>query len=83
MPTVTTVNPATGVALQTYSAFGEAEVDAALGKAHGAYRGWSGRPVGERTDLLRSVGKLLTERREEYAALITAEMGKPLAEALA
>ena len=40
-------------------------------------------PVGERTDLLRTVGKLLTERREEYAALITAEMGKPLAEALA
>ena len=34
-------------------------------------------------DLLRGVGKLLTERREEYAALITAEMGKPLAEALA
>jgi hypothetical protein len=33
--------------------------------------------------LLRSVGKLLTERRDEYAALITAEMGKPLAEALA
>ena len=30
-----------------------------------------------------AVGKLLTERREEYAALITAEMGKPLAEALA
>ena len=28
------------------------------------------------------VGELLTERREEYAALITAEMGKPLAEAL-
>ena len=37
----------------------------------------------ERLALLRGVGKLLTERREEYAALITAEMGKPLAEALA
>jgi succinate-semialdehyde dehydrogenase/glutarate-semialdehyde dehydrogenase len=29
------------------------------------------------------VGALLTKRRDEYAALITAEMGKPLAEALA
>jgi succinate-semialdehyde dehydrogenase/glutarate-semialdehyde dehydrogenase len=45
--------------------------------------GWSARPLGERTDLLRAVGKLLTERREEYAALMTAEMGKPLAEARA
>ena len=56
---------------------------AALAGAHAAYLIWSARPLGERTDLLRAVGKLLTERREEYAALMTAEMGKPLAEALA
>jgi succinate-semialdehyde dehydrogenase/glutarate-semialdehyde dehydrogenase len=83
MATLTTVNPATEAALEVYDAFGEAEVDAALERAHVAYRSWSSRPLGERTDLLRSVGKLLTERREDYAALITAEMGKPLAEALA
>ena len=53
-----------------------------MAEAHAAYLAWSSRPLGERTDLLRTVGKLLTERREEYAALITAEMGKPLAEAL-
>jgi succinate-semialdehyde dehydrogenase/glutarate-semialdehyde dehydrogenase len=83
MATVTTVNPATEAALEVYEAFGEDEVDAALERAHDAYGSWSSRPLGERTDLLRSVGKLLTERREEYAALITGEMGKPLAEALA
>ena len=41
------------------------------------------KPVHERTELLRRVGKLLSERRDEYAALITAEMGKPISEALA
>jgi succinate-semialdehyde dehydrogenase/glutarate-semialdehyde dehydrogenase len=80
---ITTVDPATGLGLATYDVFDEARVDRALGSAHAAYSVWSARPLPERTDLLCSVGKLLTERREEYAALITAEMGKPLAEALA
>ena len=80
---ITTVDPTTGRALATYDPFGEAEIDAALGGAHAAYVAWALVPVSERTELLRIVGKLLTERREEYAALITAEMGKPLAEALA
>ncbi len=82
-PTITTIDPATGADLATYDAHDEAAVDAALARAHTAYESWSAVPLDERCDLLRSVGKLLTERREDYAALITAEMGKPLAEALA
>ncbi|HEY0642915.1 MAG TPA: NAD-dependent succinate-semialdehyde dehydrogenase [Nocardioides sp.] len=82
-PTITTVDPATGLDLATYDVHDEAAVDAALAAAHAAYVHWSQRPVAERCDLLRAVGKLLVERREDYAALITAEMGKPLAEALA
>jgi succinate-semialdehyde dehydrogenase/glutarate-semialdehyde dehydrogenase len=81
--TITTVDPATGTELATYDAFGEADIDAALAGAHAAYEAWSQVPVAERTDLLRTLGKLLTERREEYAAIITEEMGKPLAEARA
>jgi succinate-semialdehyde dehydrogenase/glutarate-semialdehyde dehydrogenase len=81
--TITTVDPATGRDLATYDVFDEAAVDGALGSAYAAFQTWSARPLPERTSLLTSVGKLLTERREEYAALVTAEMGKPLAEALA
>jgi succinate-semialdehyde dehydrogenase/glutarate-semialdehyde dehydrogenase len=82
-PTITTVDPATGLDLATYDVHDEAAVDTVLAAAHAAYVHWSQRPVAERCDLLRAVGKLLVERREDYAALITAEMGKPLAEALA
>ena len=81
--TLTTVDPATGADLATYDVHDEDAVDAALAAAHAAYDVWSLVPLAERCDLLRSVGKLLVERREEYAALITSEMGKPLAEALA
>ncbi len=81
--TITTVDPATGTELATYDAHDEAGVAAALARAHAAYLAWSARAVSGRTGLLVAVGKLLTDRRAEYAALITAEMGKPIAEALA
>ena len=71
---ITTVDPATGLPLATHDSTGEEGVAAALEQAHAAYLDWSSRPLGERTDLLRSVGTLLTERREDYAALITAEL---------
>ncbi|MBZ5740932.1 aldehyde dehydrogenase family protein [Nocardioides mangrovi] len=79
---VVTRDPATGEVLASYAAHDEAGVEAALAATYAAAQVWAATPLAERLGLLRSVGKLLTERREEYAALITAEMGKPLAEAL-
>jgi succinate-semialdehyde dehydrogenase/glutarate-semialdehyde dehydrogenase len=80
---VVTVNPATGSPLAKYPSFTADQVEDALAQAADAARGWAVVPVDARADLVRRVGALLTERRDEYAALITAEMGKPLAEALA
>ncbi|WP_028642814.1 NAD-dependent succinate-semialdehyde dehydrogenase [Nocardioides sp. URHA0020] len=82
MSTVVTRNPATGEELRRYAAHDEAGVEAALVAVHAASQVWGSTALPERLALLRGVGKLLSERREEYAALITAEMGKPLAEAL-
>jgi succinate-semialdehyde dehydrogenase / glutarate-semialdehyde dehydrogenase len=79
---VVTRNPATGEELRRYPAHDGAGVDQALADVHAAAATWASTPLDERLALLRGVGKLLTERREEYAALITAEMGKPLTEAL-
>ncbi len=80
---VTTVDPATGSVLGHYPADGWEEIDAALAEATAAATLWAGAPLDDRLALLRRVGKLLTERRDEYAALITAEMGKPVTESLA
>ncbi|MFT3873911.1 MAG: aldehyde dehydrogenase family protein [Nocardioides sp.] len=79
---MTTHNPATGGVLASYDAHDEVAVEHALAETHAASHAWAATPLSERLALLRVVGKLLTERREEYAALITAEMGKPVAEAL-
>jgi len=80
---VTTVDPSTGTVLHRYPADGWEQIDAALTSAAAAAQLWSETPLEERLDLLRRVGKLLAERRDEYAALITSETGKPVLEALA
>lgn len=82
MSAIVTRDPATGEVLATYPAHDEAGVELALAQTHAASAVWAATPLAERLDLLRSVGTLLSERREQYAALITAEMGKPLAESL-
>jgi succinate-semialdehyde dehydrogenase / glutarate-semialdehyde dehydrogenase len=81
-PYVVTRDPATGHELQRYPAHDEAGVECALADASAAAATWAATPLKERLSLLRAVGALLTERRAAYAALITAEMGKPVTEAL-
>ncbi len=80
---VVTRNPATGAELQRYETHDDAGIEQALADVAQASGVWAATPLEDRLSLLRGVGKLLTERREEYAALVTAEMGKPLSEALA
>jgi succinate-semialdehyde dehydrogenase/glutarate-semialdehyde dehydrogenase len=80
---VTTINPATSEPLAEYLSFTPLQVEDALARAANAARAWCDVPVEARAEFLRRVGALLTERRDDYGALITAEMGKPLAEALA
>ncbi|HEY3014056.1 MAG TPA: aldehyde dehydrogenase family protein [Nocardioides sp.] len=79
---VRTFDPASGAPLASYAAHGWGDVSGALDDARSAYTEWSQLEPASRLALLVRVGELLTERRDEYAALVTAEMGKPLSEAL-
>ncbi|MBI4944371.1 MAG: aldehyde dehydrogenase family protein [Actinobacteria bacterium] len=79
---VVTRDPATGRELARYRAHDDAGIEAALAAAHAASEGWRATPLADRLALLRAVGGLLTARRSVYASLVTAEMGKPLTEAL-
>jgi succinate-semialdehyde dehydrogenase/glutarate-semialdehyde dehydrogenase len=80
---IRTINPATGEELATYAAFTDKAIEEAVAQAHAATSEWGALPVAERAARLGAVGKILRDRREELAHLITAEMGKPLPEALA
>jgi succinate-semialdehyde dehydrogenase/glutarate-semialdehyde dehydrogenase len=78
------VNPATGETVKTYPTISDSDLDAAIAAAHDAHNGWSrGSSVEERAALIRRVGELHTERRDDLAAIIVREMGKPIEQALA
>lgn len=76
------INPATGEQLADYPTMTDAELRAAVGSAAAAYRRWSATPVAERVALVRRVGDLHEQRRDELAAIIVREMGKPIEQAL-
>ncbi|KQP84425.1 NAD-dependent succinate-semialdehyde dehydrogenase [Aeromicrobium sp. Leaf291] len=76
-------NPATGEVVQEYPTASDADVENAVTAAHEAFRTWSrSSTVAERAELVRRVGALHHERRDELAAIIQREMGKPLEECL-
>jgi succinate-semialdehyde dehydrogenase/glutarate-semialdehyde dehydrogenase len=78
------VNPATRETVQSYPTISDDALDHAIASADQAHRGWSrSSTVAERAALIRRVGELHTERREQLAAIIVREMGKPVEQALA
>lgn len=80
---VVTVDPTTGAELARYPAHTAEQIDDLLDRAGTAFIGWRHLALKQRAEVLERTAELLRLRREDYAALITAEMGKPLAEARA
>ncbi|MFJ2958410.1 NAD-dependent succinate-semialdehyde dehydrogenase [Streptomyces sp. NPDC087270] len=76
-------DPATGTLVKTVAGASVADGLAALAAADTAFPAWAATPARARAELLRRTFDLLRERAEEFALLITTEMGKPLAEARA
>ncbi len=56
------------------------DVERAVASAQRGFAVWSRMPAPARGDVLRRVGDLLVQRKEEIADLMTREMGKPLTE---
>ena len=77
-----TTNPYTGEVVKTFPDATDAEVDAALDKAHGAFLSWRTTPFKERAAVLSKAADLARQRREDLARLNTLEMGKIFAESL-
>ncbi len=78
-----TVNPATGERVSSIADWQDNELESALAAVDDASAAWRRRPLAERCRLLESAGEVLGAQREQLAGLITLEMGKLRAEALA
>lgn len=48
-----------------------------------AFQRWQNTSIQERSELLRSLGKVMEKNKNGYAKLITEEMGKPIRQSIA
>lgn len=81
--TFTVINPATGEHTKEYPGWEPAQLEAALAQTAAARSAWAAKPLAERTRLLRRAGEVLLAHRDEYAQLMSREMGKLIGEARA
>jgi succinate-semialdehyde dehydrogenase / glutarate-semialdehyde dehydrogenase len=79
--TVEVNNPGTGEILGTVPKMGANETWRAIEAAKDAFSDWSRRPAKERSNLMRRWYDLIMANVDDLGALMTAEQGKPLAEA--
>lgn len=75
------IDPATGKVIKTIANANPDDGIRCLDAAVEAAEMWAATPLRTRSDILRRAFDLLQERKEEFALLMTIEMGKPLAEA--
>ena len=73
-----TVNPATGEPGRAYDQHSLEDAHAAAAAAHQAFLEWRRTSFDERARVVRKAGELLRARKDEYARLMTQEMGKTL-----
>ena len=74
-------DPSTGLVIKTIADASVADGAAAMDAAAAAQESWAATAPRIRGEILRRAFDLLQERKEEFALLMTLEMGKPLAEA--
>ncbi len=80
--TMAVTNPATEAVLGQCPKASSEQLDAALAAADEGFKIWSNTPGIERYNILRRGAEILRERAPQIADIITAEMGKPRAQAL-
>ena len=80
---ISTVNPATGEELETFEAMGEEEIERKLQLAADTFRQYRKTPFAERAGWLTRAAEILEEEAGELGRMMTLEMGKTYASAIA
>src|SRR4051812_23951807 len=78
-----TINPATGEPGRSYSPHSLDEALAAAAAAHQAFQSWRRTSFDQRSAVIRTAGEILRARKDQFARLMTKEMGKTLDDGLA
>ena len=79
--TFNVLNPSTGELITALPDLGVEETKTAIDAAYVAQKSWAAKTGKERAAVLRKVYDLMVANADDLGAILTAEMGKPLAEA--
>ncbi len=77
------INPYTGEKLFEFTSLTSEQLDEKISQADDTYRSWKKTTFEHRAELMQNVAKLLKEKKQGYAEIITQEMGKPISQAVA
>ncbi|MEW6508641.1 MAG: NAD-dependent succinate-semialdehyde dehydrogenase [Bacteroidota bacterium] len=80
---IQTINPATGKIEKTYVEFSKEEIKKSIHDTYESYLKWKGTDIKERSRLMKNAASVLRSKRNEYAFIITTEMGKPIKQSIA
>jgi succinate-semialdehyde dehydrogenase/glutarate-semialdehyde dehydrogenase len=80
---ITTSNPATDEELETYTLHTDEEVEKLILRANRVFQDWKKTSYDHRSKLMLKAADVLQEYKEEYAKMMTLEMGKTYASAKA
>ena len=72
------LDPASGALIARVSAGGAADAKAAIASSAGTFPVWSARTAYERAEILCKAWRLLLDRQEVLAQILTREQGKPI-----
>jgi succinate-semialdehyde dehydrogenase/glutarate-semialdehyde dehydrogenase len=77
------VNPYDGKVLKTFKEFSDEQVESALQNGEQCFENWRRRTFVQRSDVLRKAANILHTRADDFARLVTLEMGKLIKESRA
>lgn len=77
------INPYNGQVVGKYVAQTNLEIASMLKKAEESFDSWKKVPIANRASMMKKAGIVLRDHVEEYAQMITLEMGKPITESRA
>ena len=80
---IATLNPATGESLRVFDSLEKHEIEERLSRAEEAFRMHRLSSFESRAISMREAGNILLDEKARFATLMTLEMGKPIAAAIA
>lgn len=80
---IATVNPATGETLRTFEPLTDAQIEERIGWAAEEFPRFRRLSFAQRAEMMNAAAEILEQRKQEFGRLMTTEMGKTLASAIA